>query len=223
MLVCSSSANIFSRLTFSWMSGMMQRGTDHTLDEEDLWDLPTKDSAEGLSNELRVQWEQQLKKKKCATQFDRFLRCPDTDAQLPIPSSPSLTIAVLKAFGGPFFLASIFKLIQDTMAFAQPQLLKRLLSFVSSYSTSHPEEPFHGSVIAFGMLFVSVTQTAFLHQYFQRAFETGMRFRGGLVGLMYVVVYTCCAMSNDFFCRADKACHYPTVPLHLIDMKSPCD
>lgn len=98
--------------------------------------------------------------------------------------SPSLTIAVLKAFGGPFILASIFKLIQDTLAFAQPQLLKRLLAFVGSYSTDKPEEPFHGSIIACGMLFVSVTQTAFLHQYFQRAFETGMRFRGSLIDLM---------------------------------------
>lgn len=90
----------------------------------------------------------------------------------------------MKAFGGPFILASIFKLIQDALAFAQPQLLKRLLAFVGTYSTDKPEEPFHGSIIACGMLLVSVTQTAFLHQYFQRAFETGMRFRGALIDLM---------------------------------------
>lgn len=100
-------------------------------------------------------------------------------------SSPSLTLALLQAFGAPFILATIFKLIQDTLAFAQPQLLRRLLNFVDTYSTDHPESPFHGSVIAVGMLLVSLTQTAFLHQYFQRAFETGMRFRGALVALIY--------------------------------------
>jgi ATP-binding cassette subfamily C (CFTR/MRP) protein 1 len=105
-------------------------------------------------------------------------------ADINLVYSPSLTIAVVKAFGGPFILASIFKLIQDALAFAQPQLLKRLLAFVGTYSTNKPEEPFHGSIIACGMLLVSVTQTAFLHQYFQRAFETGMRFRGALIDLM---------------------------------------
>jgi hypothetical protein len=143
------------------MSGMMKRGTDHALTEDDLWEMPKQDQAEGLTNRLAERWNRQLEKK-----------------------SPSLTIAVMQAFGGPFFLATFFKLVQDTLAFVQPQLLKRLLGFVNSYSTDKPEEPFHGSVIAVGMLAVAVTQTAFLHQYFQRAFETGMRFRGALVGLM---------------------------------------
>lgn len=99
--------------------------------------------------------------------------------------SPSLVIALLKSFGGPFILASMFKFIQDALAFAQPQLLKRLLMFVNTYSTDSPEPAFHGSIIAVGMFTVAITQTAFLHQYFQRAFETGMRFRGSLVALIY--------------------------------------
>ena len=139
----------------------MQTGTKHTLDADDLWELPKKDSAEELSNTLNYYWNIQLKKKK-----------------------PSLTIAVLRAFGSPFLLATVFKLTQDMLAFAQPQLLRRLLAFVDTYSTDHPEEPFHGSVVALGMLAVAVTQTSFLHQYFQRAFETGMRFRGALIGVM---------------------------------------
>lgn len=143
------------------MSEMMHQGRNHTLDEQDLWELPKSDTAESLSNKLAYYWKLQLKK-----------------------SSPSLTIAVLRAFGGPFILATFFKLTQDVLAFAQPQLLRRLLLFVDTYASDHPEAPFHGSVIAVGMFCVSVTQTAFLHQYFQRAFETGMRFRGGLIGLM---------------------------------------
>ena len=140
---------------------MMYQGTHHTLDEQDLWELPEEETAEKLTNKLSRYWKVQLER-----------------------GSPSLTIALLRAFGGPFILATACKLIQDALSFAQPQLLRRLLSFVDTYSTDHPEPPFHGSVIAIGMLCVSVTQTAFLHQYFQRAFETGMRFRGSLVGLM---------------------------------------
>ena len=173
------SANIFERLTFSWMSGMMKQGTDHTLGEDDLWELPEQDQAEGLTGKLELYWSQQLKKKR-SVQIRTFL----TNSRADLLFSPSLTWAVLRAFGGPFLLATVFKLIQDTLAFAQPQLLRRLLAFVDTYSTDHPEEPFHGSIIAVGMLAVAMTQTAFLHQYFQRAFETGMRFRGALIGLM---------------------------------------
>lgn len=153
------------------MNGMMRAGTKHTLDEDDLWEMPREDTAEALTGKLTHFWKMQLQKK-----------------------NPSLTIAVLRAFGGPFLLATLFKLIQDTLAFAQPQLLRRLLVFVDSYSTDHPEQPFHGSVIAVGMLAVAVMQTSFLHQYFQRAFETGMRFRGALIGIIYAKALR---LSND--------------------------
>lgn len=41
---------------------MMRKGTDHTLDEEDLWNLPEKDTAEALSNSLSTEWKKQLAK-----------------------------------------------------------------------------------------------------------------------------------------------------------------
>jgi hypothetical protein len=46
------------------MSGMMLAGTSHTLDEDDLWDLPAKDTAQGLSSQLKKYWNAQLEKKK---------------------------------------------------------------------------------------------------------------------------------------------------------------
>lgn len=64
LYTANCSANIFSRLTFSWMGEMMYRGTEHTLDESDLWDLPKEDSAEGLSTRLGQYWRGQLEKKK---------------------------------------------------------------------------------------------------------------------------------------------------------------
>lgn len=46
------------------MSGMMKRGTDHTLDEDDLWELPESDQAEGLTRTLDHYWLKQLKKQR---------------------------------------------------------------------------------------------------------------------------------------------------------------
>lgn len=43
---------------------MMQKGTTHALDEEDLWDLPPQDTAQGLSDRLKGYWSAQLSKKR---------------------------------------------------------------------------------------------------------------------------------------------------------------
>ena len=110
---------------------MMAQGRHRILDEQDLWDLPESDTAEKLTSKLSRFWKLQLK-----------------------ATNPNLTIALLRAFGWPFLLATVFKLLQDTLAFAQPQLLRQLLYFVDTYSTEHPDAAYNGSVVAVGMLCV---------------------------------------------------------------------
>lgn len=72
---------------------------------------------------------------------------------------PNLTGALTAAYGGPFFIAALFKLLQDTLAFVQPQLLRRLLQFVASFKSDDPEPAFHGYILAFGMFACAITQT----------------------------------------------------------------
>lgn len=75
--------------------------------------------------------------------------------------------------------------MQDCLSFTQPQLLRRLLQFVSTYSSPNPEPAFHGYLIAGAMFGCAIIQTLLLHCYFARVFETGMRCRAGLVTLIY--------------------------------------
>lgn len=72
---------------------------------------------------------------------------------------PSLTGALISAYGGPFFVAALFKLGQDSLAFLQPWLLKRLLLFVASYNSVDGEPASHGYIIAVSMFFCAITQT----------------------------------------------------------------
>lgn len=156
-------ANIFSRLTFGWITPLMRVGKRQCLTENDLWRLPRADQADSLSEQLATRWQAQLK-----------------------TSKPSLIIAVARAYGLPYLVAAIFKLTQDILQFAQPQLLRRLLTFVDSYSTGATPEPIsNGYLIAITMFVFSLVQTVLLHQYFQRVFVTGMRVRSGLIGLVY--------------------------------------
>ena len=155
-------ANVFSRLTFSWMTPMMRLGYKQYLQAENLWTTRREDTSAVANERFESYWRKQLLKKK-----------------------PSLWIVLAQAYGKPYLMAALFKVVQDCLAFVQPQLLRRLINFVSSYSTDAPEPAIKGVAIAMSMFLVSVLQTAVLHQYFQRAFETGMRIKAGVISTIY--------------------------------------
>jgi len=127
-----------------------------------MWDLRAKDSANVTENKFTIAWSAQLEKKK-----------------------PSLWIAMGKAFGAPYALGAAFKVVQDMLAFVQPQLLRILIAFVASYKTDTPQPAIKGLSIAALMFLTSVVQTISLHQYFQHAFETGMRVKTSLTAAIY--------------------------------------
>ena len=157
-------ADIFSILTFSWMTPMMKYGYREFLTQDELWSLRERDTAEVTGKRLEKTWADELKKKR-----------------------PSLWIALFRGFGGPYFRSSVIKTFSDALSFVQPQLLRLLISFVDSYRHGNPQpQPvIRGAAISLAMFTVSVSQTALLHQYFQRAFETGMRVKSSLTSMIY--------------------------------------
>ena len=156
-------ADVFSILTFSWMTPMMKYGYKNFLTQDDLWNLRNRDTTRNTCNTLEETWEQELEKKR-----------------------PSLWIALIKAFGGPYLRGAIIKTGSDVLAFVQPQLLRLLISFAESYRAGNEPQPaIRGAAIALAMFATSVLQTCCLHQYFQRAFETGMRVKSSLTAMIY--------------------------------------
>lgn len=156
-------ANVFLRISFNWMAPLMRKGYYQYLSEADLPFLP-----------------QTLKSDYTAKIFYHYW-----DAQ----AKPSLFWALSKAYGLPFLLGGVFKGLQDLLAFVQPQLLRLLIRFVNDYTESvkngEPLPLTQGFMIAGAMFVVSVTQTACLHQYFQRAFDLGMRIKSALTSVIY--------------------------------------
>ena len=157
-------ADVFSILTFSWMTPMMKYGYRQFLTQDDLWNLRTRDTTRITSHALDEAWVEELEKKH-----------------------PSLWVAMFRGFGGPYFRGSLIKALSDALSFAQPQLLKLLISFIDSYRPhSRERQPvIRGAAIAIAMFLVSVSQTVCLHQYFQRAWETGMRIKSSLTAMIY--------------------------------------
>jgi ATP-binding cassette subfamily C (CFTR/MRP) protein 1 len=74
------------------------------------------------------------------------------------------------AYGRPFVFALFLKLVQDCLSFAQPQFLRRLLSFITDYQEAREgllgerPTPLIGFSYAFLMFFASIVQTIILHQ-----------------------------------------------------------
>ena len=157
-------ADIFSVLTFSWMTPLMKYGYKEYLTQDDLWNLRRGDTTKATGDILEQMWADELEKKR-----------------------PSLWIALFRGFSGPYFWGSLIKTLSDVLAFVQPQLLRLLISFVDSYRSGnpHPQPVIRGAAISLAMFSVSVAQSALLHQYFQRAFETGMRVKSSLTSMIY--------------------------------------
>lgn len=155
-------ANVLSRITFQWLTPIMRQGYKEYLTEEDLTDLRHTDKCKIVSEEFERLWA--ARKQKTVL---------------------GLWITLAKLEGFTYFVAALCKGAQDLLAFAQPQLLRLLISFVKSYETDEPEPKIKGIAIALSMFLVSLFQSGFLHQYFQRAFEVGMRIRSALTSTIY--------------------------------------
>ncbi|CAE6486674.1 unnamed protein product [Rhizoctonia solani] len=155
-------ANVYSRLTFSWMSPLMELGYKRFITEKDVHALSPEDAAHALSDKLQSQWTKQLGS-----------------------SNPSLWKALFRAYGGPYAIAAMTRIFRDILAFTEPQLLRYLLIFIARYQARKTESAFLGWIIVAAMFLVSVAQTTANHQFYHICLVTGMRVRAGLVTAIY--------------------------------------
>lgn len=156
-------SNIFSKLTFTWMTPLMKKGYHKYLMQSDLPPLPKFLKTKVLSSVLEKNWTVESNNSE----------------------NPSLFRALVKSFGAPFFVGGLFKFIQDCIAFIQPQLLKRLILFVNDYHNDPSIPLTRGFMIVISMFSLSVVQTASLHQYFERVFDTSIKVKSSLTALVY--------------------------------------
>lgn len=135
-------ANAFSQLTFSWMTPLMRYGYKVYLTEDDLWALAKSDQTKNTGAAFEKAWEHELKYRQ---------------------NSPSLWLALFRAYGGPYAVAAIYKVGNDISQYLQPQLLRLLISFAASYRPNQTPQPvIKGAAIALGMFACAVFQTTMI-------------------------------------------------------------
>lgn len=150
--------SVWNMLTFAWVKPLLELGNSRALEQTDLYDLDREDSAVGVYETFSKKWKSELK-----------------------TSKPSVAMAYMLAFGGPFVAAGFLKLIHDSCIFISPMMLKHLISFLSD-----PTQPTSIGVgyviIIFG---ANVMMSMCLRQYFYWCYLTGMRLRSAVITSIY--------------------------------------
>ncbi|KAG8381911.1 hypothetical protein BUALT_Bualt05G0022000 [Buddleja alternifolia] len=150
-------SNIFSRISFDWMTPLMQQGYRKPITEKDVWKLDSWDQTETLSKKFQNIWEEEAQKSK-----------------------PWLPRALYHSLRGRFWFAGFFKIGVDLSQLAGPVLLNHLLK---SLEKGNPT--WFGYIYAL-LIFVSVSVVVLCDaQYLQNVIRVGFRLRATLVAAIF--------------------------------------
>ncbi|XP_061033006.1 ATP-binding cassette sub-family C member 3 isoform X6 [Eubalaena glacialis] len=179
-------AGFLSRLSFWWFTKLAILGYRRPLEEWDLWCLNKEDRSHMVVQRLleaRKKQQEQAARHQAAEASGKRLSS-EGEVLLggrPQAREPPFLRALMATFGSSFLLSTCFKLIQDLLSFINPQLLSVLIRFISN-----PTAPTWWGFLVAGLMFVcSVMQTLILHQYYHCIFVMGLRFRTGIIGVIY--------------------------------------
>ncbi|XP_060179357.1 ABC transporter C family member 2-like [Lycium barbarum] len=150
-------ANIFSRITFSWMNPLMQLGYKRPLTEKDVWKLDTWDRTETLNNSFQKSWAEESQRPK-----------------------PWLLRALNRSLGGRFWWGGFWKIGNDASQFIGPLILNQLLQ-----SMQRGDPAWIGYVYAFAILIGVVFGVLCEAQYFQNVMRVGFRLRTTLIAAVF--------------------------------------
>ncbi|XP_043188281.1 multidrug resistance-associated protein 1-like isoform X3 [Amphibalanus amphitrite] len=190
-----ASSSFISNITFAWFEPMAFRGWRHSLQRDDLWDLNPADRCSKIVPVFNSHWYKLLEKSRREF-WDQFGRAPPRVQKVEFTKTTddvafsgqkraykraSILPALIKTFGGSFLLGVLLKFINDTLQFINPQILSKIISFVSD-----PSQPsWHGYFYAVLMVCVNMLMSAVLNQYFLVMMTLGMRVRTTLIAAVY--------------------------------------
>nr|GAT42790.1 ABC protein [Mycena chlorophos] len=204
------SANIFSRLTYSWCTPMMVLGFQRTLQASDLWKMGPEQESANLTAQLNAAWAHRV---DLAADWNRKLdsgeakpsfwkrvawSLPGRDAKALEQRwrdkdgrrEASLAWSLNDVLGTFFWRAGLFKVVCDTSQLMGPILVLHLINFAKARALAQADgtpEPGIGQGIglAVGLLLVIVLTSLCQHQFFFRAMIAGVLARAALTGAVY--------------------------------------
>ncbi|CAH1406917.1 unnamed protein product [Nezara viridula] len=174
-----------SRLTFSWFDQLIFKGYKRPLTIKDLWSINHQDSAAQLFQVFSKYWNKVYKNKTFKdepAEFKKMTNSVDFNGLREVKSKPASIVPTLaRAFGGMFLFGTFLQLFDVFLTFASPELLKKVINFVSS----NDEPNWHGYFYAASLLLVTSLQSLIQSQFNSRIFMVGLRMRTSLTTAIY--------------------------------------
>ncbi|XP_039203312.1 ATP-binding cassette sub-family C member 9 isoform X4 [Crotalus tigris] len=178
--------NLLSKATYWWMNNLIMSAHKKPIDLKAIGKLPI--AMRALTNYVCLKDAYEEQKKKVADHPNR---------------TPSIWLAMYRAFGRPILLSSTFRYLADLLGFAGPLCISGIIETLSanhnkgnstaSNNTYASTEPFLTSrdflkdnyVLAVLLFLALILQRTFLQASYYVTIETGINLRGALLAMIY--------------------------------------
>uniref|UniRef100_A0ABI7W3F7 Cystic fibrosis transmembrane conductance regulator n=1 Tax=Felis catus TaxID=9685 RepID=A0ABI7W3F7_FELCA len=153
-------ASVLSKLFFSWTRPILKKGYRQRLELSDIYQIPSADSADNLSEKLEREWDRELASKK----------------------NPKLINALRRCFFGRFMFYGLLLYLGEVTKAVQPLLLGRI---IASYDPDNKAERSIAIYLAIGLCLLFVMRTLLLHPAIFGLHHIGMQIRIAMFSLIY--------------------------------------
>ncbi|OQV12310.1 Multidrug resistance-associated protein 1 [Hypsibius exemplaris] len=163
-------ASFPSALTYWWFNPMGYLGWKRPLTQKDMWDIQPRDTTGVVVEPLEKHWKEEMEKMRRSKE------------ERTVPNySPSLMKALVKTYWPTLAATACLRLCSDLSAFATPQILRLLISFVESKD----EETWKGYFWAVLMFLATVIQSLAGNYGWQLNVRAGMNAKAGIIAAVY--------------------------------------
>ncbi|ERE87631.1 cystic fibrosis transmembrane conductance regulator [Cricetulus griseus] len=153
-------ASFISKLFFSWTTPILKKGYRQHLELSDVYQAPSSDSADHLSEQLEREWDREQASKK----------------------NPKLIHALRRCFFWRFIFYGILLYLGEVTKAVQPLLLGRI---IASYDPDNKVERSIAIYLGIGLCLLFIVRTLLLHPAIFGLHRIGMQMRIAMFSLIY--------------------------------------
>lgn len=131
-------ASFIRKIMFQWYDVFMWRGYKNPIEAEHIYDLMDDDMTKNVSPDFDKYWNENVEKNRVQMEENkRKGKSPKEGQSMKAgQTNGSILGPMFKAFGGPFYMAGIYKLGIDLLGFVSPQLLRWASHIIFKWSST---------------------------------------------------------------------------------------
>lgn len=161
-------SSFFNQIFFFWFDPLTWKGWRRPLTEKDIYDINPQDTC----YELVPPFEKYFKES-----VDKGKRKKNANSKR---TNGSITPALTKAYGGPFWFSALLRILSDALLLATPIILGALINYIEG-----DEALWKGIFLTMLLFLATFLQAVINGQYFYKNFVVGYRIRAGLINSIY--------------------------------------